>query len=78
MAESPSRYASHRHSRDKHHLRLSLVHIIPCLILPWLSAGFNLEQRLPIVKFGHQHSHFGYSVATHTIGEAHWPNKTNW
>ncbi|XP_017030441.1 integrin alpha-PS1 isoform X1 [Drosophila kikkawai] len=58
--------------------RLRLIPlIIPCLILPWLSAGFNLEQRLPIVKFGHQHSHFGYSVATHTIGEAHWPNKTN-
>ncbi|XP_016039165.2 integrin alpha-PS1 isoform X2 [Drosophila simulans] len=39
--------------------------------------NFNLEQRLPIVKYGHRHSHFGYSVATHTIGEANGPNKTN-
>ncbi|XP_043657980.1 integrin alpha-PS1 isoform X2 [Drosophila teissieri] len=42
-----------------------------------ISHTFNLEQRLPIVKYGHRHSHFGYSVATHTIGEANGPNKTN-
>lgn len=41
-----------------------------------LVVGFNLEQRLPIVKYGHPHSHFGYSVATHSIGLA--PNQTNW
>ncbi|XP_017052130.2 LOW QUALITY PROTEIN: integrin alpha-PS1 [Drosophila ficusphila] len=46
-----------------------------CLIL--ITCAFNLEQRLPIVKYGHLHSHFGYSVATHTIGEANGPNKTN-
>ncbi|XP_017064986.1 integrin alpha-PS1 isoform X2 [Drosophila eugracilis] len=42
-----------------------------------ITNGFNLEHRLPIVKYGHLHSHFGYSVATHTIGEAKDPNKTN-
>ncbi|EDW30794.1 GL13409 [Drosophila persimilis] len=40
-------------------------------------CGFNLEQRLPLIKYGHPHSHFGYSVATHTIGEANSANNTN-
>ncbi|XP_017140366.1 integrin alpha-PS1 isoform X2 [Drosophila miranda] len=39
-------------------------------------CGFNLEQRLPLIKYGHPHSHFGYSVATHTIGEANSANNT--
>ncbi|XP_037725112.1 integrin alpha-PS1 isoform X1 [Drosophila subpulchrella] len=50
-----------------------------CLILQIVipTLCFNLEQRLPIVKYGHPKSNFGYSVATHTIGEVNGPNKTN-
>ncbi|XP_039497231.1 integrin alpha-PS1 isoform X1 [Drosophila santomea] len=55
-------------------LRLELWILVNQVII---SHTFNLEQRLPIVKYGHRHSHFGYSVATHTIGEANGPNKTN-
>lgn len=34
---------------------------------------FNLESRLPIIKFGRSGSYFGYSVAEHSIG-----NDTVW
>lgn len=30
-------------------------------------AGFNLENRLPIIKQGVPDTYFGYSVATHVI-----------
>ncbi|XP_060662145.1 integrin alpha-PS1 isoform X1 [Drosophila nasuta] len=39
---------------------------------------FNLEQRQPIVKYGHENTFFGYSLATHTIGESNWANNTKW
>ncbi|KAH8305354.1 hypothetical protein KR044_007773, partial [Drosophila immigrans] len=45
-----------------------------CLLVP--SLCFNLEQRQPLIKYGHQNSYFGYSLATHTIGEFNWPNNT--
>ncbi|XP_017852272.1 integrin alpha-PS1 isoform X2 [Drosophila busckii] len=35
------------------------------------AACFNLEQRLPLIKYGHANSYFGYSVATHSIGDIH-------
>ncbi|XP_037937468.1 integrin alpha-PS1 isoform X2 [Teleopsis dalmanni] len=55
-----------------------------CLLLylsqgPTLISGFNLEQRLPIIKYGpHENTYFGYAVATHTVGEYNWPNNTKW
>ncbi|XP_013118414.2 integrin alpha-PS1 isoform X1 [Stomoxys calcitrans] len=43
------------------------------------SHSFNLENRLPIVKFNaNPSSYFGYSVATHIVGEYNWPNNTKW
>ncbi|XP_034662240.1 integrin alpha-PS1 isoform X1 [Drosophila subobscura] len=53
-------------------LLLLLLHMMALTAV----AGFNLEQRLPLIKYGHPHSHFGYSVATHTIGEANAANNT--
>ncbi|XP_067635776.1 uncharacterized protein [Eurosta solidaginis] len=54
-------------------LCLSISHSIP------QSYAFNLENRLPIVKYGpHSDTYFGYSVATHTVGEYNWPNNTKW
>ena len=45
----------------------------------YLASSFNLENRLPIVKFNaNPTSYFGYSVATHTVGEYNWPNNTKW
>ncbi|XP_036318657.1 integrin alpha-PS1 isoform X3 [Rhagoletis pomonella] len=53
-------------------LNLSISHIPR-------SWAFNLENRLPIVKYGpHTNSYFGYSIATHTVGEYNWPNNTKW
>ncbi|XP_016979927.1 integrin alpha-PS1 isoform X1 [Drosophila rhopaloa] len=69
MEESPFRSALSFSPR-----RLQILLILQCAVI---ITGFNLEQRLPIVKYGHPHSHFGYSVATHTIGEVNGPNKTN-
>ncbi|EDV91936.1 integrin alpha-PS1 isoform X2 [Drosophila grimshawi] len=31
---------------------------------------FNLEQRQPLIKYGNPNSYFGYSLATHTIGNS--------
>ncbi|XP_037816674.1 integrin alpha-PS1 isoform X1 [Lucilia sericata] len=43
------------------------------------ATSFNLENRLPIVKFNaNPSSYFGYSIATHTVGEYNWPNNTKW
>ncbi|XP_023169048.1 integrin alpha-PS1 [Drosophila hydei] len=50
-----------------------------CLLLAMFCAftwTFNLEQRQPLIKYGHPHSYFGYSLATHTIGEIKSSNKT--
>lgn len=33
------------------------------------TVAFNLENRLPIVKYGDADTYFGYSVAGHIIGE---------
>ncbi|XP_054088332.1 integrin alpha-PS1 isoform X1 [Zeugodacus cucurbitae] len=58
----------------------SLVLLFCCSIsyIPQ-SDAFNLENRLPIVKYGpHANSYFGYSIATHTVGEFNWPNNTKW
>ncbi|XP_058978100.1 integrin alpha-PS1 isoform X2 [Musca domestica] len=44
-----------------------------------MTHSFNLESRLPIVKFNaNPTSYFGYSIATHTVGEYNWPNNTKW
>lgn len=72
---------SHAHSRP---LSLSQAHW-QCLFLTTALGVFclipsifcfNLEQRQPLIKYGHQNSYFGYSLATHTIGEYNWPNNT--
>ncbi|XP_023037066.1 integrin alpha-PS1 isoform X2 [Drosophila willistoni] len=53
----------------------SVLRTIPLLFLILLLAavstidGFNLEQRLPLVKYGNANAYFGYSVATHVIGD---------
>lgn len=39
--------------------------------------GFNLENRLPIVKLGDANSYFGYSVASHVI-ETDGPDNEKW
>ncbi|KAH8396013.1 hypothetical protein KR222_001885, partial [Zaprionus bogoriensis] len=61
-----------RAALGRHLLRLLLAAV--CLVAP--SLCFNLEQRQPLIKYGHQHSYFGYSLATHTIGEYNLPNNT--
>nr|XP_017015192.2 integrin alpha-PS1 isoform X2 [Drosophila takahashii] len=71
MEESPFRSTLSPFSPRRKLGILLLLQFVICI------AGFNLEQRLPIVKYGHPHSNFGYSVATHTIGEVNGPNKTN-
>lgn len=45
-------------------------------ILIVLGEAFNLENRLPIVKYGEPSSYFGYSVATHVINNE--PDNTKW
>lgn len=40
--------------------------------------AFNLENRLPIVKYGDVDTYFGYSVASHIIGESDSAEKQNW
>lgn len=40
--------------------------------------AFNLENRLPIVKYGDVDTYFGYSVASHVIGERDSTEKQNW
>lgn len=40
--------------------------------------AFNLENRLPIVKYGDFNTYFGYSVAGHVVGERDDAQKTNW
>lgn len=40
--------------------------------------AFNLENRLPIVKYGDFDTYFGYSVASHVIGERDGAGNTNW
>lgn len=47
----------------------SLLSSSCCLLLASLAApgcAFNLEPKLPVVKFGPPNSYFGYSVAEHT------------
>lgn len=46
---------------------LSLVIISVKFLL--LVNGFNLENRLPIWKYGPENSYFGYSIASHVIDE---------
>lgn len=55
---------------------LATIVALSCLVAPIVS--FNLEQRQPLIKYGHPNSYFGYSLATHTIGEYNWPNNTKW
>lgn len=43
--------------------KYSLVLLISCYFT--LASSFNLENRLPIVKYGSPNSYFGYSVAEH-------------
>lgn len=40
--------------------------------------GFNLENRLPIIKYGDAGTYFGYSLAAHEIGEKNETNNTKW
>ncbi|XP_030567984.1 integrin alpha-PS1 [Drosophila novamexicana] len=59
----------------------SRIHMAPHVLLGIFFAAtavscFNLEQRQPLIKYGHPNSNFGYSLATHTIGEYNWPNNT--
>ncbi|XP_034489555.1 integrin alpha-PS1 isoform X2 [Drosophila innubila] len=67
-----------RHARKNHSHRpltpLLIAGGVLCMIAPIIC--FNLEQRQPLIKYGHPNSYFGYSLATHTIGEYNWPNNT--
>lgn len=40
--------------------------------------GFNLENRLPIVKYGDAGTYFGYSVAGHVTGEIEDEKNEKW
>ncbi|XP_049311129.1 integrin alpha-PS1-like [Bactrocera dorsalis] len=64
-----------------HRFSLTSLVLLLCCIFSHIphSDAFNLENRLPIVKYGpHANSYFGYSIATHTVGEYNWPNNTKW
>lgn len=41
--------------------------VVLCLAIIQTVTGFNLENRLPIIKYGTTDSYFGYSVAEHVI-----------
>lgn len=43
-----------------------------------LVSGFNLENRLPIIKYGEKDTYFGYSVAMHVIGEKESSDNRKW
>ncbi|XP_055683424.1 integrin alpha-PS1 isoform X1 [Lutzomyia longipalpis] len=45
------------------------LHLVSC---------FNLENRLPIIKYGEGNSYFGYSVAMHVIGEKDSSDNRKW
>lgn len=40
--------------------------------------AFNLENRLPIIKYSYVDTYFGYSVASHVISERDDAEKENW
>ncbi|KAM8720984.1 hypothetical protein ACLKA7_006942 [Drosophila subpalustris] len=65
-----------RHTRSRPLTHLLIAGGVLCMIAPIIC--FNLEQRQPLIKYGHQNSYFGYSLATHTIGEYNWTNNTKW
>ncbi|XP_030379040.1 integrin alpha-PS1 isoform X2 [Scaptodrosophila lebanonensis] len=85
-ATATSAATKKRIKKAKHRLRTKYETTVPHLLFftlllsghcQQLAWSFNLEQRLPIVKYGpNVKAHFGYSVATHTIGEHNWPNNT--
>jgi hypothetical protein len=61
-------------SRSRLTLPLWLVVVFgSCLV-----HTFNLESRLPIVKFGDPNTYFGYSVAEHVQGDIDDPNNQKW
>lgn len=49
-----------------------LVFVVLLIVAPLLKfpvQGFNLENRLPIIKYGEKEAYFGYSVAEHVEDE---------
>lgn len=59
------------------HLLLSICGVVICLL--YFVNCFNLESRLPIVKYGEDDSYFGYSVATHVEVDTNGPDeRTRW
>ena len=54
-------------------LKYLLISIVVLSITIELSEAFNLENRLPIIKYGEPSSYFGYSVSTHVL-----ENNTKW
>lgn len=40
------------------------------------AGAFNLENRLPIVKYGNVDTYFGYSVAGHEVDVKNYNNHT--
>lgn len=48
-------------------LVLLKVFIISSILNISLVNCFNLENRLPIVKYGEEDSYFGYSIASHIM-----------
>lgn len=60
------------------HLLLSICGVVVISLLDFINC-FNLESRLPIVKYGEDDSYFGYSVATHVEVETNGPDeRTRW
>ena len=62
-----------------HLLPFSIVLLVDVVLNGQQAWGFNLETRLPIVKYSNEpDSYFGYSVASHVIGENNYENNTKW
>ncbi|XP_055339011.1 integrin alpha-PS1-like [Paramacrobiotus metropolitanus] len=58
-------WTEHRITKKHATMLLRICSIFPCLIA--LASSFNLDTRIPIVKFGDAKSFFGYSVSQHQI-----------
>lgn len=58
-------------------LLLGICGMVICVLN--FGNSFNLESRLPIVKYGEKDSYFGYSVATHVQVDTKGPDeRTRW
>lgn len=58
-----------------------LVFVVLLIVAPLLKfpvQGFNLENRLPIIKYGEKEAYFGYSVAEHVVEDEETGATSKW